>query len=95
MQPFGRALACVGPATKSQSSPPTGTSAFKVGYVGDMTPEQPAPNFENAALEAELDRLRRELQEQLVHARAMLDQSRRLFNAAASEPRTFRRPQEN
>ena len=58
-----------------------------------MTSEE--PSFENPALEAELDRLRRELQEQLLHARAMLDQSRRLFNAAASEPRSFRQSQES
>jgi uncharacterized membrane protein len=56
-----------------------------------MTPERSAPTFDTAALDAELERVRRELQDQLVHARAMLDQSRRFFNAAASEPRSFRR----
>jgi len=61
-----------------------------------MTPEQLAPSEDQAALEAEIDRVRRELREQLVHARAMLDQSRRFFNVAASEPRSFRRvPDEN
>ncbi len=68
-----------------------GTRMRRTGYVGSMTPEQPMSKFEEAALEAELDRVRRELQDQLTHARAMLDQSRRFFNAAASEPRSFRR----
>ena len=61
-----------------------------------MTPEQPLSSFDEKALEAELDRVRQELQDQLIHARAMLDQSRRFFNASASEPRSFRRvPEEH
>ncbi|MDP8916197.1 MAG: hypothetical protein M3M95_03125 [Pseudomonadota bacterium] len=56
-----------------------------------MTPEHSDSRLDSEAIEAELERVRRELQEQLIHARAMLDQSRRFFNAAASEPRSFRR----
>lgn len=60
-----------------------------------MTPEPPAQSFDQAALDAEIDRVRRELQDQLTHARSMLDQSRRFFNAAASEPRSFRRERDD
>jgi len=56
-----------------------------------MTPERPLSPVDQAAFDAEIDRVRRELNEQLQHARAMLDQSRRLFDAAAAEPRSFRR----
>jgi hypothetical protein len=37
------------------------------------------------------ERVCSELQAQLEHARALMDQSRRLLTAVASEPRSFRR----
>lgn len=56
-----------------------------------MTLDPLSPSAEQIALEGEIERVRAELQDQIAHARALLDQSRRLFNAAASEPRSFRR----
>ena len=41
--------------------------------------------------EAPGERVCSELQAQLEHARALMDQSRRLLTAVASEPRSFRR----
>ena len=57
-----------------------------------MTPDRhihQAPPREDS--EAEGDRVCAELQAQLGHAWEVMDQSRRLFRAAAQEPRSFRR----
>ena len=57
-----------------------------------MTPDrpiQPKPTREDP--EAEGDRVCAELHAQLAHAYEVMDQSRRLLRAAALEPRSFRR----
>jgi hypothetical protein len=55
-----------------------------------MTP--PAPETEDAE-KARLqgERVSAQLHDQMVHAQELMDQSRRLMRALASEPRSFRR----
>ena len=54
----------------------------------DRHPQAPAPGED---LDLDGERVCAELQAQLQHAHAFMDQSRRLFRAAALEPRSFRR----
>jgi hypothetical protein len=55
-----------------------------------MTP--PGPETEDAArARLEGERVCEQLHDQMVYARELMDQSRRLMRALASEPRSFRR----
>ncbi len=55
-----------------------------------MTPPAPeSEDAEKARLEAE--HVCEQLHDQIIHARELMDQSRRLMRALASEPRSFRR----
>jgi hypothetical protein len=53
------------------------------------TPAPETDDARRARLEAE--RVCAQLQNQMTHARELMDQSRRLMRALASEPRSFRR----
>ena len=56
-----------------------------------MTPPA-APESRDAETERlEGERVCEQLHDQMVHARELMDQSRRLMRALASEPRSFRR----
>jgi hypothetical protein len=55
-----------------------------------MRPEIPRP-LRELDPQVEGDRACADLQSQMRHARALMDRSRQLFRAAASEPRSFRR----
>ncbi len=55
-----------------------------------MTPPA-APDAEEDRARAEAERVCAQLQDQMIHARELMDQSRRLMRALASEPRSFRR----
>ena len=55
-----------------------------------MRPQTPGPPKEIDP-QVDGDRACADLQSQMQHARALMDRSRQLFRAAASEPRSFRR----
>ena len=57
-----------------------------------MTPDR-SPQNRRPGEDPDLDgeRVCAELEAQIAHAHAFMDQSRRLFRAAALEPRSFRR----
>jgi len=57
-----------------------------------MTPKTAPERDEDAeTVRSEGDRVCAQLHDQMVHARELMDQSRRLLRALASEPRSFRR----